>query len=59
MMTRNEKRTEIEKALKNLGYTVLFISDTSMKDLDDDRAEVLIGTERFGVYDFRKHTFVD
>lgn len=59
MMTRREKRSEIEKALRLLGYTELFISDTSVKDLDDDRAEVLIGTKRFGIYDFRKHTFVD
>lgn len=58
-MERREKRSEIEKALRLLGYTDLFISDTSVKDLDDDRSEVLIGTKRFGIYDFRKHTFVD
>lgn len=59
MMERREKRNEIEKALRTLGYTELFISDTHTKDIDDDRTEVLIGTKRFGIYDFRKHTFVD
>lgn len=58
-MTRSEKRSEIEKALRTLGYTELFISDTHTKDIDDDRTEVLIGTKRFGIYDFRKYTFVD
>ena len=57
-MTRltDSKLREIREALEKLGYHKKVVT---VKALDKNRAEVKVSGERFGIYDFTKHTFVD
>lgn len=50
------KDTDIIDAMHTLGYHNAVIS---LKRIDADRAVVFLNDERFGIYDFVKHTFVD
>ena len=55
-MTGNELQ-EIFDALSLLGYHSK--NDSSVTEIAHRRAEVHVGQERIGVYDFDRHTFVD
>lgn len=55
-MTGNELQ-EIFDALSLLGYRIN--SECSVTEIAHHRAEVHVGQEHIGVYDFDRHTFVD
>ena len=48
---------EIRESLKALGYKEG--TAVTIKPIDADHAEVSLSGEKFGIYDFVKHTFVD
>ena len=53
------KRDEIQKALISLGYAYGFVSRFRTDDIDDDRTRVICDGKQIGIYDFKKHTFID
>lgn len=57
-LTNEKKRDEIMKALMSLGY-VAVVSRFTMDDIDEDRTKVIYNGEQIGIYDFKKHTFID
>lgn len=57
-MSIRKKRDEIMKALMSLGY-VAVVSRFTMDDIDEDRTRVIYSGEQIGIYDFKKHTFID
>lgn len=57
-MSIRKKRDEIMKALMSLGY-VAVVSRFTMDDIDEDRTRVIYNGEQIGIYDFKKHTFID
>lgn len=52
-----EHIAEIRNTMKALGCRKG--EHVSLRHISGDRATVYLGDERFGIYDFEKHTFVD
>lgn len=57
-ISTQDKRHEIVKALMSLGY-VAVVSHFKMDDIDEDRTRVIYNGDQIGIYDFKKHTFID
>jgi len=58
-VTVEEMRDEVQNALISLGYAYGFVSRFRLDILDDDRSRVICDGQAIGIYDFKKHTFVD
>lgn len=57
-ISTQDKRHEIVKALMSLGYFAVE-SLSTMDDIDEDRTRVFYNGDQIGIYDFKKHTFID
>ena len=56
---KEEIYTEIREALKELGFNKKESDRVEIKSIDENRHEVHINSDYFGVWDSNRKTFVD